>query len=261
MTRLRDTTPTPEQAAQAYRTYFQDAFRAAGGRDGRISRTEAEALARRSDAAKLVADNILDYLDETGQKSVSAQKIAQIVAERVQREAEDAAGPNRRLSLLEIRTMPKNLVDDLLHLRGRDNLTPVLPYVDIDENGLYDLLYYRDAPWTPSETVETGSIHHDGEQVVLQGLAGVRADWEGPVRTVLERMWDLTFVHRVWNDEPLQLGPRGQGTLRLGEIVDASTRKSGLLVHWNDIDDASHAFFFEKDRQGVWRESKAVFLN
>lgn len=261
MTRLRNITPTPTQAADAYREYFADAFRAAGGRDGRISRSEAEALAKRTDASKLVADNILAFLDETGQKSVSVRKIAEVVADYVKREAEAAAGPNQRLSLLEIRAMPKDLIDDLLHLRGRDRLAPPPPSIELTEEGVYEVMFYRDDPWRPTETVEQGTIRPDGDGFRIEDLGPVRADWEGPVRHVLARMWPRGFVHRVWNDEPLHLGRSEQGTLRLGEVIDADTRRPGLLVHWNDIDDNSHAFFFEKDARGQWQESKVVFLN
>ena len=103
MTVLKGITPTPAQVADAYKQAFSPAIDQAAGKDGRISRREAERMAGRDDAGKLVADNLANFFEATGQKSVSANKFKGVVAAYAERHAERQAGPNQRLSLLELR--------------------------------------------------------------------------------------------------------------------------------------------------------------
>ena len=53
----------------------EKAVRDAAGRDGRLSKNEAKKIAQRSDALALWGDNAVNYLDKTGQKTVSVDKL------------------------------------------------------------------------------------------------------------------------------------------------------------------------------------------
>ncbi len=257
MSVLKNVTPTPAQLSAAYREVFDSVIDAAGGKDGRISVASAERLAERSDAGKLVADNILNYLEKTGQKTVGVAKFQGVVADYVKREAEKAAGPNQRLSLVEIRNLPTDLIADAQHLRGRDNQV-VFPTVTFDENGVYDLL--DKGGFTPEKTVNGGTVNHDGNQVVFAGLTDV-GPWQNIAETVLTKMWDKSFQHRVFGGQPIRLGPTGNGEVQMGPAIDAASGKEGLMVYWKDLDDDSFAWFFEKKDDGSFAEKHEVYLN
>src|SRR5690606_6154324 len=119
--------------------------------------------------------------DATGQKSVSVGKAREIITDYIKAETEKAAGSNQRLSLLEIRTLPQDAIQDLLHLRGKDDLASALPYLELSEDGLYEALHYSDPPWQPAEVVDAGSVRLRGGSVVVEGLSGMRPEWQAPV--------------------------------------------------------------------------------
>lgn len=261
MTVLKGITPTPAQVAAAYREAFSEAIDQAGGKDGRISRNEAAKVAERADAGQLVSDNLVNWLEATGQKSVSANKFKGVVAAYAERMAAREAGPNQRLSLLEIRNLPDDLTPDLLHLRGKDDLAPVAPdapSVIFDEGHIYELMYYRpEGPWEPERVVDEGTVRHDGTRPVVEGLNDV-GDWQGAAEKALAYMWERSLVYAARNG--VAELPR-QGSVQMGPIVDEETGEQGLLVHWKDIDDASFAFFATRDGNGEWQLDKPVFLN
>ncbi len=257
MSVLKNITPTPAQLSAAYREVFDSVIDAAGGKDGRISAAAAEKIGERSDAGKLVADNILNFLEKTGQKTVGVAKFQSVVADYVKREAEKAAGPNQRLSLVEIRNLPTDLVGDALHLRGRDGQT-VVPTVRFNENDVYALL---DAGgFSPERSVTSGNVTHNGQAVVLTGLTNV-GEWQDVAETVLTKMWDRSFQHRVFNNQPIDIGPGGHGRLDIAPAVDATSGKEGLMVYWRDIDDDSFVWFFQKQDNGSFEEKHEVYLN
>lgn len=119
MTRLTGTTPTPAQFRQAVEEEFGAVIRDAGGRDGRLTRNEAASIAQRHDAGWIVSDNAVNYLNITGQKTVSAEKLVRKLGEYAERSAEQVAGPNQRLSLLEARSLPTDLQAEFFYLRGK----------------------------------------------------------------------------------------------------------------------------------------------
>ena len=94
MTTLKGKTPTPSELNAAYHEVFAPAIEEAGGKDGRISRASARAMGARSDAGKLVADNLENFFDATGQKSVSAKRFTAVVGDYIERQARRAAGSN-----------------------------------------------------------------------------------------------------------------------------------------------------------------------
>ena len=259
MTVLKGITPTPAQLASAYREVFDSVIAEAGGRDGRITAASAERIGDRSDAGKLVADNLLNFLEKTGQKSVGVAKFQSVIADYVEREAKKAAGPNQRLSLLEIRNLPTDLIDDAMHLRGRDQLASPLPRLAFNENDMYAYLTTRTT--TPEAVVNTGTVTHDGNAVVIRGLNDVGA-WQSIAEATIATMWDRSFQHRALGSTPVDIGGnRGMGELQLDKVVDAATGKEGVLAYWKDIDDDSFAWFFEKKNYGTFAELHSVYLN
>lgn len=263
MTALDKITPTPAQVQAGYRKAFDVAIEQIAGKDRRISRSEAAKAAGRPDAGKLVSDNILNWLDATGQKSVGATKFMRTVAAYAGRMAERHAGPNQKLSLVEIRNLPADLVADLMHLRGKDSLpsvAPRVPSVAFNEGAIYELMYYRpEGPWSPERIVDRGVISHDGTAAVVSGLNDV-GDWKPAAVKVLQRMWGAVFIHRL-NMGQTTAALADNGSVAMGPIINSETGKRGLLVHYSDIDDSSYAFFARKDSAGEWQIENQVFLN
>lgn len=132
MTLLSATTPSPAQLAAAVRDQFADVLRDAAGADGRLTRAEAARIAERADPEWIVADNAVSYLEKTGQKTVSAEKLIGKVHDYVLAKAEAVAGPNQKLSLLEARSLPADLQAEFFYLRGKGLPERVSP-VDLAE--------------------------------------------------------------------------------------------------------------------------------
>jgi len=259
MTILKGITPTPAQAAAAYKKHFGEAIDTAAGKDGRISRSEAARVAERLDAGALVSDNIANFLAATGQKSVSARKFKNVVADYVDATAQAAAGSNQRLSLLEIRNLPDDLQADLKHMRGKDNLV-MRPSVRFNENDLYEFMVLQDN-WSPSKVVDAGQVSKDATGVTFSGMTDV-GEWQGVAEQALSEIWDNVLIYRSWPEgSPVDLGDNGSGSLKMGECIDEETGEQGLLVHWADIDDASFVWFYAKKSDGAFERKKQVFLN
>lgn len=258
MTKLTGITPTPEQVEAAYRDTFGPAIQLAGGKDGRISRPSAERLAQSSNASKLVADNILSFLDATGQKTVGANKFTKVASDYARAAAEEAAGSNRKLSLVEIRNLPADLREDVRFLRGKSKLPPMLPQVTFTEAGLYPFIAYGE--WQPEHVVSEGALHYEGDQLLRAELVGVPAAYAEVADHAIRAAWSNVLRDRAWNNEPLQLGPRHQGVLQMGRVLDETGREV-LLVHWRDIDDGSFAWGYRQNAQGAWEQVHSVFLN
>lgn len=119
MTTLTGITPTPAQLADAHRDAFADELRAAAGADGRLSKSEAKRIADRAAPGWLAADNAASFFEETGQKTVSIEKLIGVIHADVRAEASAVAGPNQRLSLVEARALPADLQADFFYLRGK----------------------------------------------------------------------------------------------------------------------------------------------
>ncbi|MBN2358781.1 MAG: hypothetical protein JXR83_04965 [Deltaproteobacteria bacterium] len=108
--------PTVEAFSKAFRQGMEEALQQAAGRDGRLSKKEAERLAK---SGNVFADNALNYLERTKQKSVSIDKLLDRSEAYAYAMAKKVAGPNRRLSLLEARALPRDLRKDFFVLRGK----------------------------------------------------------------------------------------------------------------------------------------------
>jgi hypothetical protein len=248
----------------AYREAFGPAIREAAGKDGRISRSEAERMADRDDAGQLVADNMQNFFDRTGQKSVSAEKFVNVVGDYAERQAERHAGPNQRLSLVEIRNLPDDLVADLQHLRGKDDLAPVStrsPGVTFEEAAMHDFLYPETGDgWQSTRSVAEGTLRKTADNgFVPEGLSDV-GDWQGAALDAFDTLWPNHLMFREEQGE-VRIGGRDNGTLEMGPVVNDATGEEGLLVFWKDIDDGSYAFFYGKDDDGQWQMKDSVYLN
>lgn len=124
MTRLTKA-PTVPQFVEAWSNRFEKAVRDAAGSNDRLSINEARKIAERDDALKLWGDNAVNYLEKTGQKSVSVNKLMSVARDYAEAAAKKVAGQDRgdsqpaRISLAEARLLPKDLIDDFFELRGR----------------------------------------------------------------------------------------------------------------------------------------------
>lgn len=109
--------PTVEQFGKAFRQGFEKALEEGAGRDGRLSLREAQRL---KESGNVFGDNAVNYLEKTGQQSVSVNKLLDRAEAYAFATAAKVAGPNRRLSLLEARALPKDLQADFFTMRGKN---------------------------------------------------------------------------------------------------------------------------------------------
>lgn len=114
------TTPSPRTFTDAWTRKFEEVIRAAAGKDGRLSVSEALRIAERLDGGRLFSDNAVNYLRATGQKTVSANKLIAVASAYTERSAISAAGSDGRLSYPDAKTkLQPDLRDDFLYLRGK----------------------------------------------------------------------------------------------------------------------------------------------
>jgi hypothetical protein len=97
---------TPDAFARAFTAGFAAAVRDAAGTDGRISDSEAKKV------AEPFRDNALNFLEKTGQKSVSVDKLIGRAHDYALATAIKAAGPDGRLNAVDIRALPADLQID-----------------------------------------------------------------------------------------------------------------------------------------------------
>ena len=119
MSKLSRITPTPAQFRTAVEEEFGPVIRSAAGADGRLTRNEAARIAERPDFGWVVSDNAVNYLTLTGQQTVSAEKLIRKLGEYAESQAEQVAGPNQKLSLLEARSITADLQAEFFYLRGK----------------------------------------------------------------------------------------------------------------------------------------------
>lgn len=113
--------PSPKDFASAWTRGFAAAVRSEAGKDGRLSRKEAERIAEQGGALAQFGDNAVNYLEHTGQKSVSVDKLIGKAHDYAFAVAEKAAGSNQRLSLVEAKNLPEDLRGDFFALRGKED--------------------------------------------------------------------------------------------------------------------------------------------
>ncbi|MFZ5446073.1 MAG: nuclease A inhibitor family protein [Myxococcota bacterium] len=123
------TTPTVRTFTETWTADFKEAVKKAAGKDGRLTLSEAKKLAARPDADRVFADNALNYLKATGKQSVSVDVLTKEMQAYAQRAAQQAAGPDGKVSLADGAKLPSDLVEDFFMLRGKPvpGSTPVTP--------------------------------------------------------------------------------------------------------------------------------------
>jgi hypothetical protein len=197
-----NTAPNIDQFAKAWTRGFAKAVREAGGRDGRLSLNEAKSIARRDDPLAVYGDNAVNYLERTGQKSVSIDKLIGKGHDYVLATAGKVAGSNRRLSLVEARNLPEDLRADFAQLRGKSeaHVQPPLAGPELElrlwnaalvaaEQGFYDGVDRVDTNEVASsarasvaaaaEAIESRSFSGTDYSASVEGIYAVHADEEG----------------------------------------------------------------------------------
>jgi hypothetical protein len=94
---------TPAAFAKTFKAGFESAVRDAAGSDGRLAQSEAKKI------AEPYRDNAVNFLEKTGQKSVSVDKLIGRAHDYALATASKAAGPDGRLSAVDIRALPADL--------------------------------------------------------------------------------------------------------------------------------------------------------
>lgn len=110
---MPDIALSPKAFANLFTRGFAGAARDAAGRDGRLSKSEAGKM------VEPYRDNALNYLEKTGQASVSLEKVIGAAHDYAYATSEKAAGPDGRISLKDAEKLPLDLQADYLKARGR----------------------------------------------------------------------------------------------------------------------------------------------
>jgi hypothetical protein len=111
--------PTPQEFATAWTRGFAAAVRSEAGRDGRLSLREAQRIAEQDGHLAQFGDNAVNYLEKTGQQSVSVNKLIGKGHDYAVAVSAKVAGDNNRISLVEARNLPDDLRADFFALRGK----------------------------------------------------------------------------------------------------------------------------------------------
>ena len=104
-------TPSPAEASKVWTRGFAAAAREAANNEN-LTQKEAEAM------TGMYADNARNYFEATGKRWAKVDTVIESAARYSKAAFEQAAG-NNKLSLAEIRTLPADLRDDMLILRGK----------------------------------------------------------------------------------------------------------------------------------------------
>jgi len=151
--------PTVTAFAHAFREELGSAVNGAAGRDGRLSRGEAAKLAA---SGSVYGDNAVNYLERTGQQSVSVNKLLDRGEAYAFATAAKVAGSNQRISLVEARMLPQDLKADWAELRGLDTVAGPKEAFEIDSALQGKLDELMDDTWVSSwdvaETIEGAGL-------------------------------------------------------------------------------------------------------
>jgi len=108
------------------------------------------------------------------------------------------------------------------------------------------------AEWRGDVKVDSGRIHHAMGMFVNADLPAAFTLEQRQVATAaFELIWDHVLTHRREGDAPLDMAR--QGSLQVGTFTRPTDGKSFLVANWNDIDDASHTFYFDRHPDGLLR--------
>jgi hypothetical protein len=103
---------SPANFAKAFTRSFAGTIRGAAGRDGRLSANEATKLPAGT------RDNAENFLEATGQKSVSVEKLIKSGYNYAFALGSKVAGPDGRISFKDAEKLPADLKNDYLRIRA-----------------------------------------------------------------------------------------------------------------------------------------------
>lgn len=170
--------PTPQEFANAWTRGFAAAVRSEAGIDGRLSKNEAANIEKAGGNLAMYGDNAVNYLERTGQKTVSVNKLIGKGHDYAEAVAARHAGDNQRLSLVEARNLPADIRGDFFALRGKADPTAPADVGTVDApagrlsgNDLYGA--FEEAAKTADGRVLTYTSESDDEVIpVLAHRAG-----------------------------------------------------------------------------------------
>ncbi len=108
--------------------------------------------------------------------------------------------------------------------------------------------------WPGDVSLEGAKVHHDGfmfHHLELPEGLDLNDDQQQVLYAAVELLWDSTFRHRFDGNQPLDIGDRGQGELRIGEFQRPDDGQNYLVADYRDIDDNSFVFYFQKAQDGL----------
>lgn len=188
-------TPSPKAFAETWSADFKTAVTKAAGKDGRLSLNEAKKIAASTGTDKMFADNVSNYFAGTGKQSVSVEVLTRDAQAYALRAAQQAAGPDNKLSLEDGKKLPNDLVEDFFNLRGKS-----VPGTTPPVSGTSTLPAVKAA----LETATAGLYMPSETDATFGFLAGTQLNGapitEAVVRQQLTTQHDATIGTLMWVD-------------------------------------------------------------
>ncbi|MCB9797142.1 MAG: hypothetical protein H6741_31025 [Alphaproteobacteria bacterium] len=104
--------------------------------------------------------------------------------------------------------------------------------------------------WTGELVVDRGDLyageHQQLDRVDLHDLS-LTAEQRALAVAAFDYLWDVHLRHRQWGSEPVDIGPRSNGVLTLGDFYKHPRGRSYATAWWRDIDDGSFVLYFDRD--------------
>ncbi|MBI2373443.1 MAG: hypothetical protein HYV07_05535 [Deltaproteobacteria bacterium] len=113
MTKKLSNSPSVQKASEAWTRGFAAAVRDAAGDSARLTKKKAKEM------SGPYADNAQNFFERSGRSWAKVDTVIESGARYVRKSAEKAAGSDKKLSAVDIRSMPKDLSGDIFALQGK----------------------------------------------------------------------------------------------------------------------------------------------
>jgi hypothetical protein len=247
---------------------------AAGGADGRTSRSELKAaLPALPDTQRKLVDvffKFIDHRDFRRGAQVTKADVDKAVtyAKKTMVAQYDLNGNGLSAAEIKKMSLTGKLAVDLaktLKTVAVDEGPVAPPRLDEGYSEPAEILAAGQVPrdWKPGANIASGTVKYsNGAFVGLDTTVRLTKEQREVATTALAHLWERSLKYRmVGTTEPFQLGDRAEGTLKVGTFKRSDDKKTYLVADWRDIDDGSFTLYFERLSSGKLRLAIEQFNN
>lgn len=255
----------------------------AGGKDGRISRTDMQTkLETLQGTERQLADiffRFIDHRDHVAGATVTANDVNRAVEYAKEKMIDKYDLNNNGLSKSEISQMSrtgqlavqlanelKALSECTSHFDGewpaKSAEGTYLSYADFSTPDGWTALDYNN--WTPDLVVDNGSVTRQNDTFSANGMSNLTEDQAALVKQATVDLWENTLSYRYADGS---FGENGTvvlgegGSFELGTFTNEIDGQEYQIIRWNDIDDNSFSLFFQKNDEGTFELKASQYDN